>query len=90
MEWAITDNDILLRDFSGVEGLIERMEQELRNGGTPIEGFRFLSDAAEMLDFSREIEREIRDSPNGADLYAGFNRLYEAGRSPGLIIGGAC
>ena len=72
MEWAITDNDILLRDFSGVEGLIERMEQELRNGGTPIEGFRFLSDAAEMLDFSREIEREIRDSPDGADLYAGF------------------
>ena len=72
MEWTINDNDILLRDFSGVEGLIERMEKELRGGGTPIEGFRFLSDASEMLDFSREIEREVRDSPSGADLYAGF------------------
>ena len=72
MDWTITDNDILLRDFSGVEGLIERMDKELRAGGTPIEGFRFLSDATEMLEFSREIEREVRDSPNGADLYAGF------------------
>ena len=72
MKWTITESDILLRDFSGVEGLIERMEKELRAGGTPIEGFRFLSDAAEMLDFSREIEREIRDSPQGADLYVGF------------------
>ena len=72
MEWTITENDILLRDFSGVEGLIERMDRELRDGGTPIEGFRFLSDATEMLEFSREIEREVRDSPSGADLYVGF------------------
>ena len=72
MDWAITDNDILLRDFSGVEGLIERMDKELRAGGTPIEGFRFLSDATEILEFGREIEREVRDSPQKADLYAGF------------------
>ena len=72
MDWTITDNDILLRDFSGVEGLIERMDKELRAGGTPIEGFRFLSDATEMLEFSREIEQEVQDSPQGADLYAGF------------------
>ena len=25
-----------------------------------------------------------------ADIYAGFNRLYVAGRSPGPVIGGAC
>ena len=25
-----------------------------------------------------------------ADIYAGFNRLYEAGRAPGPIVGGAC
>ncbi len=25
-----------------------------------------------------------------ADIYAGFNRLYAAGRSPGPIVGGAC
>ena len=93
MEWTIADNDILLRDFSGVEGLIERMNKELRAGGTPIEGFRFLSDAAEMLEFSREIEREVRDSPSGADLYAGFqtaDRLTgEADRYRHLIEAGA-
>ena len=72
MDWTITDNDILLRDFSGVEGLIERMDQELREGGGAIEGFRLLSDATEMLELSREIEREVRDSPHGADLYVGF------------------
>ena len=72
MEWTITEKDILLRDFSGVEGLIERMDKELRGGGTPIEGFRFLRDANEMLDFSREIEAEARGSPSGADLYVGF------------------
>ena len=72
MEWTITDNDLLLRDLGGVEGLIERMEKELRGGGTPIEGFRLLSDAAEMLSFSHEIEREVRDSPDMADLYVGF------------------
>ena len=72
MDWTITESDILLREFSGVEGLIERMDKELRAGWTPIEGFRFLSDASEMLDFSREIEREVRDSPSGADLYVGF------------------
>ena len=72
MDWTITDQDILLRDFSGVEGLIGRMDRELRAGGTPIEGFRFLRDSSEMLDFSRDIEAEVRGSPIGADLYVGF------------------
>ena len=75
MDWTITDNDILLRDFSGVEGLIERMDRELRDGGTPIEGFRFLCDAMEMLSFSREIEKEALNIPSGADLYAGFQTV---------------
>ena len=92
MDWTITDNDILLRDFSGVEGLIERMDKELRAGGTPVEGFQFLSDAVEMLDFSREIEREVRENPNRADLYAGFqtaDRLAgEAQRYRGLARAG--
>ena len=92
MEWSITESDILMRDFSGVEGLIERMDKDLRSGGTPIEGFRFLSDATKMLDFSREIEREVRDSPNGADLYVGFQaaeRLFgEAKRYRRMIRAG--
>ena len=92
MEWTITESDILLRDFSGVEGLIERMEMELRGGGTPIEGFRFLSDVNEMLEFSREIEREIRDNPKRADLYAGFQNadrfLLRANRYRRLVHDG--
>ena len=72
MKWSIIENDVSVKDSSGVEGLIERMERELRGGGTPIEGFRFLNDSEEMLSFSREIEKEVRDSPSGADLYAGF------------------
>lgn len=92
MEWEISDNDILLRDFSGVEGLIERMDKELRDGGTPIEGFRFLSDANEMLEFSREIEREVRARPEGADLYAGFQTaekfITEAKRYRRLVRAG--
>ena len=89
MDWSITESDILLRDFSGVEGLIERMDKELRAGGTPIEGFRFLSDASEMLAFSREIEREVRDSPMGADLYVGFQtaeRLIEEAKLYGRMV----
>ena len=92
MNWMITDNDILLRDFSGVEGLIERMDRELRDGGTPIEGFRFLSDAMEMLSFSHEIEQEVMDSPRGADLYVGFQTteklLGEAERYRRLVEAG--
>ena len=72
MKWSIMEGDVSLKDASGVEGLIERMERELRGGGTPIEGFRFLNNSDEMLSFSREIEKEVRDSPTGADLYAGF------------------
>ena len=74
MKWSIIENDVSVKDSSGVEGLIERMERELRGGGTPIEGFRFLNDSEEMLSFSREIEKEVRDSPSGADLYAGFQK----------------
>ena len=92
MEWTINDNDILLRDFSGVQGLIERMEKELRCGGTPIEGFRFLRYASEMLSFSREIEREVQDSPQDADLYVGFQTsdrlIEEANRYRELVESG--
>ena len=58
--------------------------QDTRAGGTPIEGFRILSDANEMLGFSRQIEREVYDSPQGADLYVGFQtagKMAGEGRS---------
>ena len=70
MEWTITDNDFLLRDLGGVEGLIERMEKEFRGGGTPIEGFRFLSDAAEMLRLQpRDRAGGARQSGHGRPIH---------------------
>ncbi|MCY4364819.1 MAG: hypothetical protein OXE17_01120 [Chloroflexi bacterium] len=72
MEWAITKSDLSHDDKSGVVRFVERMERELRNGGTPIEGFQFLNSPLEMLRFSREIEEEILANPDGADLYVGF------------------
>ena len=72
MEWAITREDLSHPEKNGVVRFIERMERELRNGGTPIEGFQFLNSPLEMLRFSREIEEEILAQPEGADLYVGF------------------
>lgn len=72
MEWSITADDLASRDVTGVESLITRMERELRGAGPPIEGFRFLNSPIEMLEFTREIESEVQDSPTAADLYVGF------------------
>ena len=72
MEWAITNEDLSHPEKSGVIRFIERMERDLRNGGTPIEGFQFLHSALEMLRFSREIEEEVLAHPEGSDLYVGF------------------
>ena len=72
MEWAITREDRSHPEKSGVVRFIKRMERELRNGGTPIEGFQFLNSPLEMLRFSREIEEEVLAQPEGADLYVGF------------------
>jgi hypothetical protein len=72
MKWTITESDATRQDPSGVEGIISRMEQELRQDGPPIEGFRFLNSAMEMLRFTREIEDEVLSEPDGADLYVGF------------------
>ena len=72
MEWAITNEDLSHPEKSGVIRFIERMERDLRNWGTPIEGFQFLNSALEMLRFSREIEDEVLAHPEGSDLYVGF------------------
>ena len=72
MEWTITEKDVSLKDVTGVEGLILRMDRALRAGGTPIEGFRFLNSSAEMFRYSQEIEKEVLARPAGACLYTGF------------------
>ncbi|MDE2938675.1 MAG: hypothetical protein OXR67_07110 [Chloroflexota bacterium] len=103
MEWAIIKEDLSHPDRNGVERFIERMERSLRNGGTPIEGFQFLNSPLEMLRFTREIEEEILASPEGSDLYVGFQnseklegernryrKILEAGvRTVGFGVGDA-
>lgn len=74
MEWIITADDLASRDVTGVENLISRMDRELRGGGPPIEGFRFLSSPTEMMEYTREIEDEVQGNPLDADLYVGFQR----------------
>lgn len=72
MEWTINNEDLSHPEQSGVVRFIERMERDLRNGGTPIEGFQFLNSPLDMLRFSREIETEAMAHPEEADLYVGF------------------
>jgi hypothetical protein len=72
MKWFIEANDRCYEDSTGVENFVKRMELEFRNGGPPIEGFHFLNSPFEMLDYSREIENEVRTNPQNADLYVGF------------------
>ena len=75
MEWSIIPRDVSGRDTTGVEGFIERMDRELRGEGTPIEGFRFLNSSEEMFRYTREIEKEVRANPKGANLYTGFQTV---------------
>ena len=72
MNWSIEGNDRRSQDSTGVENFVRRMEIEFRNDGPPIEGFYFLNSPFEMLEYSREIENEVRSRPHTADLYAGF------------------
>ena len=92
MKWTILNEDCNKTDPDGVSGLILRMENELRGGGVPIQGFHFMNSPMEMLRFSREIEDEVKTNTDGANLYVGFqtvdkligetkryNRLVESG-----------
>ena len=73
MEWTIIKADRTSKDPSGVDGFIQRMDQELRAGGSPIEGFRILESGLEMLWITREIENEVLQNPgDNKKLYVGF------------------
>lgn len=73
MEWTIIDSDVTQQDPSGVEGFIQRMDRELKSGGPPLEGFKFLNSGPEMLRITREIENEaLAREGDGDTLYVGF------------------
>jgi hypothetical protein len=76
MKWTILDSDITESDSTGVDGFIQRMDQELRSGGPPLEGFKCLYSSQEMLQITREIENETIKSPYDASiLYVGFQTV---------------
>ena len=98
MEWTIIKADRTSKDPSGVDGFIQRMDQELRAGGSPIEGFRILESGLEMLWITREIENEVLQNPEENNrLYVGFqnstklnieNRRYEMLKKAGIDVVG--
>ena len=98
MEWTITKSDRTSEDPSGVDGFVQRMDKELRAGGSPIEGFRILESGLEMLWITREIENEVLQNPEENNrLYVGFqnstklnieNRRYEMLKKAGIDVVG--
>ncbi|MEE2881462.1 MAG: universal stress protein [Chloroflexota bacterium] len=98
MEWTITKSDRTSEDPSGVDGFVQRMDKELRAGGSPIEGFRILESGLEMLWITREIENEVLQNPEENNrLYVGFqnstklnieNRRYEILKKAGIDVVG--
>ena len=76
MKWTILDSDKTILDPSGVDAFIDRMDKELRAGGTPLEGFKSLYSSQEMLQITREIENEITKAPDSqSTLYVGFQTV---------------
>ena len=76
MKWTILDSDMNESDPTGVDGFITRMDQELRSGGPPLEGFKCLYSSQEMLQITREIEDETSRYPDNASaLYVGFQTV---------------
>ena len=74
MKWTILPEDVTDRDHTGVEGFIQRLDAEVRGGGQPLEGFKFVNSGVEMLHISREIEREALGAGNNPTVYVGFQR----------------
>lgn len=72
MKWTILDSDITGQDPSGVERFIQRLDEELRVGGLPLEGFKFLNSGKEMLRITREIENDASAAGGQPNLYVGF------------------
>jgi hypothetical protein len=84
IDWRLKNSEVNPVDTHGIGGFLKRLEMAAAPGERSLKGFRFLQDAAEMLRFTREIEREITNSGAGGPLYVGFQNAAklekEAGR----------
>ena len=72
MDWRLSESEAAAAGSIGIGAFIDRLQVQLRNGGDPIEGFSFLSDAREMLRISREFEAEWMAGPAPSAVYVGF------------------
>lgn len=72
MHWRLSESEAAAAGSIGIAAFIDRLQVQLRNGGDPIEGFSFLSDAREMLRISREFEAEWMAGPAPSAVYVGF------------------
>ena len=73
MDWKLS-SEANADSGAALASFLQRLDGVFRpNDDTePLRGFTFLYNAREMLDVSREIERGIGESAQGADLYVGF------------------
>ena len=72
MDWNLSETEAAAEGANGIASFMDRLQVQLRNGGDPIEGFSFLSDAREMLRISREIEASWMVDPAPSAVYVGF------------------
>lgn len=72
MDWNLSEAEAAAEGGIGIASFMDRLQVQLRNGGDPIEGFSFLSDAREMLRISREIEAGWKLGPAPSAVYVGF------------------
>ena len=92
--WRI-NKELAEKEEKGIRELVLRMDQSLRSDGLPIEGFEFIHSTKKMLEITREIEDEIKKSPQEVTLYVGFQNIdkldkeisrYQDLRSMGIRI----
>lgn len=97
MDWALNIDAARRDPVAALRGYLWALDRQYRpaGDGEPLDGFSFLYDAREMLDVSREIERDISASGERAKLYAGFQNAskfeaeqprYAALRAAGVAV----
>jgi hypothetical protein len=73
MDWKLS-SEAEADSGAALESFLQELDGVFRpsDDTEPLRGFTFLYDARRMLDVSREIERDIGESADGAELYVGF------------------
>ena len=93
MKWELTQSEATPQDPYGVAAFLRRLQAELTApGAAQLSGFTFLQDSRRMLQFTRQIEKDLLDSRSSGPLYVGFQNApkldAEAVRYRGLRSAG--